>query len=107
MVRGAGQIGELDRPLQKSVEQTKSRRDPGINLPDRRSSSSEWAPPAGSGRRREDSSSIGAGAMETAYLVLNTFAMPLPGLPFPRAPYRYSNRGHIIACHSGRAELVS
>ena len=45
--------------------------------------------------------------METAYLVLNTSAMPLPGLPFPRAPNRYSNRGHIIACHSGRAELVS
>jgi len=45
--------------------------------------------------------------METAYLVLNTFAMPLPGLPFPRAPYRYSNRGHIIAYHSSRAELVS
>jgi acetoacetate decarboxylase len=45
--------------------------------------------------------------METPYLVLNTFAMPLPGLPFPRAPYRYGNRGHIIAYHSSRAELVS
>jgi acetoacetate decarboxylase len=45
--------------------------------------------------------------METAYLVLNTLAMPLPGLPFPRAPYRYSNRGHIMAYHSGGAELVS
>jgi acetoacetate decarboxylase len=45
--------------------------------------------------------------METAYLVLNTLAMPLSGLPFPRAPYRYSNRGRVIAYHSGRAELVS
>ena len=45
--------------------------------------------------------------METAYLVLNTFAMPRSGLQFPRAPYRYSNRGHIIAYHSGRAEPVS
>jgi len=45
--------------------------------------------------------------METAYLVLNIFGMPLPGPPFPRAPYRYSNCGHIIAYHSGRAELVS
>ena len=46
--------------------------------------------------------------METAYLVLNTFAMPLPGLPFPRAPYRYSNREHlIITYHTDRAELVS
>jgi acetoacetate decarboxylase len=45
--------------------------------------------------------------METAYLVLNTFAMPLSGLPFPRARYRYSNREHIIAYHSSRAELVS
>ena len=41
--------------------------------------------------------------MEAAYLVLNTFAMPLPGLPFPRTPYRYSNREHTIAYHSGRA----
>src|SRR6266566_10106250 len=31
--------------------------------------------------------------METAYLVLNIFRMPLPGPPFPRAPYRYSNCG--------------
>ena len=45
--------------------------------------------------------------METAYLVLNTFAIPLPGLPFPRAPYRYSNRRHIVTYHCGRAELVS
>ena len=49
----------------------------------------------------------GADPMETAYLVLNIFRMPLPGPPFPRAPYRYSNCGHIIAYHSGRAELVS
>jgi hypothetical protein len=44
--------------------------------------------------------------MQTAYLVLNTFA-PFPGLPFTRALYRYGNRGHIIAHHSARAELVS
>jgi hypothetical protein len=45
--------------------------------------------------------------METAFLVLKPFAMPLPGLPFTRAPYRHGYRGHIIAYHSGRAELVS
>jgi len=45
--------------------------------------------------------------METGYLVLNTFALPLHGLPFSPAPYRCGNRGHIIAYHFGRAELVS
>jgi acetoacetate decarboxylase len=44
--------------------------------------------------------------METAYLVVNIFAMPFPGPTFPPAPYHYSNCGRIIAHHAGRAELV-
>jgi hypothetical protein len=102
----ARQIGELDRLLQKLSRKPSLEETQGINPPDRRSSSSERAAPAG--RSADvDSRSIGVGAMETTYLVLNTFAMPLPGLPFPRAPYRHGNRGHIIAYHSSRAELVS
>jgi hypothetical protein len=45
--------------------------------------------------------------MDTVYLVLNICAMPFPGAPFPRAPYRYGDCGPIIAHHSGRAEPVA
>lgn len=46
--------------------------------------------------------------METADLVENAFAMPLTSPSFPRGPYRYNNREHlIITYHTDRAELVS
>ena len=45
--------------------------------------------------------------MQTADLVQNVFAMALTSPSFPRAAYRYSNRGHLIMYHIDRAELVS
>ena len=46
--------------------------------------------------------------METSELVQNAFARPLTSPSFPRGPYRYSNREHlIITDHTDRAELVS
>ena len=46
--------------------------------------------------------------MQTADLVQNVFAMPLTSPSYPRAAYRYSNRGHlIIIYHTDRAKLVS
>ena len=46
--------------------------------------------------------------MQTADLVQNVFAMALTSPSFPRAAYRYSNRGHlIITYHTDRAEPVS
>ena len=45
--------------------------------------------------------------MQTADLVQNVFAMALNSPSFPRAAYRYSNRGHLIMYHIDRAELVS
>ena len=45
--------------------------------------------------------------MQTANLVQNVFAMALTSPSFPRAAYRYSNRGHLIMYHIDRAELVS
>ena len=45
--------------------------------------------------------------MQTANLVQNVFAMALNSPWFPRAAYRYSNRGHLIMYHIDRAELVS
>jgi len=46
--------------------------------------------------------------MQTADLVQNVFAMALTSPSFPRAAYRYSNRGRpIIIYHTDRAELVS
>jgi acetoacetate decarboxylase len=45
--------------------------------------------------------------MQTADLVENVFAMALTSPSFPRAAYRYSNRGHLIIYHTDPAELVS
>ena len=45
--------------------------------------------------------------MQTADLVQNVFAMALTSPSFPRAAYRYSNRGHLIIYHTDPAELVS
>jgi acetoacetate decarboxylase len=45
--------------------------------------------------------------MQTADLVQNVFAMALTSPSFPRASYRYSNRGRLIIDHIDRAELVS
>ena len=45
--------------------------------------------------------------MQTADLIQNVFAMALTSPSFPRAAYRYSNRGHLIIHHTDRAELVS
>jgi hypothetical protein len=45
--------------------------------------------------------------MDVAYLIVNICAMPLSGVPFLRAAYRYCNCGYITAYHSGRAGLVS
>ena len=45
--------------------------------------------------------------MQTADLVRNVFAMALTCPSFPRATYRYSNRGHLMIYHTDRAELVS
>ena len=45
--------------------------------------------------------------MQTADLVRNVFAMALTCPAFPRATYRYSNRGHLMIYHTDRAELVS
>ena len=45
--------------------------------------------------------------MQTADLVQNVFAMALTSQSLPRAAYRYSNRGHLIICHTDRAELAS
>jgi hypothetical protein len=39
-------------------------------------------------------------------LCKRTCKNPPPRKSLPRAPYRYSNRGHIISYHSCRAELV-
>jgi len=44
--------------------------------------------------------------METAYLVLDTFAMPSSGATFPRAPHCPGDCGYI-AYRSDRAEPVS
>ena len=45
--------------------------------------------------------------MQTADLVQNVFAMALTSPSFPRAAYRYSNRGRLMIDHTDRAELVS
>ena len=45
--------------------------------------------------------------MQTADLVQNVFAMALNSPSFPRAAYRYRNRGHLMMYHIDRAELVS
>ena len=45
--------------------------------------------------------------MQTADLVQNVFAIALTSPSFPRAAYRYSNRGRFMIDHTDRAELVS
>ena len=45
--------------------------------------------------------------MQPADRIQNVFAMALTCPSFPRAAYRYSNRGHLMIYHTDRAELVS
>ena len=46
--------------------------------------------------------------MQTVDLVRNVFAMALTSPSFPRAAYRYGNRGHLITIyHTDPVELVS
>ena len=45
--------------------------------------------------------------MQPADRIQNVFAMALTSPSFPRAAYRYSNRGHLIIYHTDQAELVS
>jgi hypothetical protein len=45
---------------------------------------------------------------KTADLVQNAFTLPLTRLSFPRAPYLYSNREHVIMTTTpiGRADVM-